>query len=58
LPVERGAGPGGGATEQEIVGVLWAVGPIVGLARVVAAAPALALATSYDVEAAFEEPGG
>jgi 4-carboxymuconolactone decarboxylase len=45
-----------GATEEEIVGVLWAVGPIVGLARVVAAAPALALAIGYDVEAAFEKP--
>jgi hypothetical protein len=46
-----------GATEEEIVGVLWAVGPIVGLARVVATAPALALAIGYDVEAAFEKPG-
>jgi hypothetical protein len=36
--------------------VLWAVGPIVGLARVVAAAPALALAIGYDIEAAFEQP--
>jgi hypothetical protein len=33
-------------------------GPIFGLARVVAAAPALALAIGYDVEAAFEEPDG
>jgi hypothetical protein len=32
------------------------VGPIVGLARVVAAAPALALAIGYDIEAAFEQP--
>ena len=46
-----------GATEEEIVGVLWAVGPVIGLARVVAAAPALALAIGYDVEAAFDEPG-
>jgi 4-carboxymuconolactone decarboxylase len=46
-----------GATEQEIVGVLWAVGPVVGLARVVAAAPTVALAIGYDVEAAFETPG-
>jgi 4-carboxymuconolactone decarboxylase len=46
-----------GATEEEIVGILWAIGPIVGLARVVAAAPALALAIGYDVDAAFEEPG-
>ena len=46
-----------GATEEEIVGVLWAIGPVVGLASVVAAAPSLALAIGYDVEAAFEEPG-
>jgi 4-carboxymuconolactone decarboxylase len=45
-----------GATEEEIVGVLWSIGPIVGLARVVEAAPSLALAIGYDVEAAFEEP--
>jgi alkylhydroperoxidase/carboxymuconolactone decarboxylase family protein YurZ len=47
---------GSGATEEEIVGVLWSIGPVVGLARVVAAAPALGLAIGYDVEAAFEEP--
>jgi alkylhydroperoxidase/carboxymuconolactone decarboxylase family protein YurZ len=37
-----------GATETEIVGVLVAVAPTVGLARVVATAPRLATAIGYD----------
>jgi 4-carboxymuconolactone decarboxylase len=40
----------GGATDAEIVGVLVAVAPAVGGARVVGAAPRLALAIDYDVE--------
>ncbi len=40
-----------GASETEIVGVLVAVAPAVGMARVVASAPRLALAIGYDVEA-------
>ena len=40
-----------GATEAEIVGVLVAVAPAVGLARVVSAAPRLAMAIGYDLEA-------
>jgi 4-carboxymuconolactone decarboxylase len=40
-----------GATEAEIVAVLVAVAPAVGLARVVSAAPRLALAIGYDLEA-------
>lgn len=40
-----------GATESEIVGVLIAVAPAVGLARVVSTAPRLALAIGYDIEA-------
>jgi 4-carboxymuconolactone decarboxylase len=40
-----------GASESEIVGVLVAVGPAVGLARVVSSAPKLAMAIGYDVEA-------
>jgi 4-carboxymuconolactone decarboxylase len=40
-----------GATETEIVGVLIAVAPTVGLARVVSSAPRLALAIGYDIEA-------
>jgi hypothetical protein len=35
---------------SEIVGVLVAVGPAVGLASVVASAPKLALAIGYDLE--------
>jgi 4-carboxymuconolactone decarboxylase len=40
-----------GATEAEIVGVLIAVAPTVGLARVVSTAPRLAMAIGYDLEA-------
>ncbi len=43
-----------GANLDEIVGTLIAVAPTVGLARVVSAAPELALALGYDVEAALE----
>jgi 4-carboxymuconolactone decarboxylase len=46
VEVARGAG----ATDAEIVGVLVAVAPAVGSARVVGAAPRLALAIDYDVE--------
>ena len=38
---------GAGATEEELVGVLVAVAPTVGMARVVAAAPKLAIAIGY-----------
>jgi 4-carboxymuconolactone decarboxylase len=47
-----------GATVDEIVGCLIAVAQTVGLARVVSAAPELALALGYDVDAALEDPGG
>lgn len=43
-----------GASEDEMVGTLIAVIPIVGVARVVSAAPNLALALGYDVSDAFE----
>jgi hypothetical protein len=43
-----------GATDDEIVGCLVAVLPVVGVARVVSAAPKLALALGFDVEAALE----
>ena len=43
-----------GATEDELVEVLIAAAPTVGSAHVVAAAPKLALAMGYDVDAAFE----
>lgn len=48
-----------GASAAEIVGVLVSVLPVVGLPRVVAAAPKLALALGHDVdEAAGIQPGG
>src|SRR6476660_7109954 len=43
-----------GVTTEEVVATLIAVAPIVGLARVVSAAPSLALALGYDVDAALE----
>ena len=43
-----------GATVDEIVGCLIAVAPTIGLARAVSAAPELALALGYDVDAALE----
>jgi alkylhydroperoxidase/carboxymuconolactone decarboxylase family protein YurZ len=43
-----------GASYDEIVGTLIAVLPIVGVARVVSAAPNLGLALGYDVSAALE----
>jgi alkylhydroperoxidase/carboxymuconolactone decarboxylase family protein YurZ len=43
-----------GATQDEIVGCLIAVMPVVGVARVVSAAPKLALALGFDVDAALE----
>ena len=46
-----------GASVDEVVGSLIAVAPIVGLARVVSAAPVLALAIGYDVDAALEASG-
>jgi len=46
-----------GASEDEIAGVLLAIAPVAGLGRVVAAAPEVATALGYDIEAALEEPG-
>jgi alkylhydroperoxidase/carboxymuconolactone decarboxylase family protein YurZ len=45
-----------GATSEEIVGVLVAVMPSIGSARVVAAAPKLGLALGYDVYDELERP--
>ncbi len=45
-----------GATKDEIADVLLAIAPVAGLGRVVSAAPALATALGYDVEAALAEP--
>lgn len=43
-----------GATEDEIVGVLVATGPLVGSSHVVSAAPKLARAMGYDIDADLE----
>ena len=43
-----------GATREEVVATLEAVMPVTGAARVVSAAPKLALALGYDVEDALE----
>ena len=54
-----------GATREEVLGVLMAVAPTIGTARVVSNTPMLALALGYDVDAALEDtestaekPGG
>ena len=44
-----------GATKDEIADLLLAIAPVAGLGRVVSAAPDLATALEYDVEAALEE---
>jgi 4-carboxymuconolactone decarboxylase len=46
--VERASAAG--ATTDEIVGVLVSLGPTIGLASLVAAAPKLAMAIGYDLE--------
>jgi alkylhydroperoxidase/carboxymuconolactone decarboxylase family protein YurZ len=43
-----------GATRHELVDILIAVAPSIGVTRVVAAAPKLAAAIGYDVDAALE----
>ncbi len=43
-----------GASVEDVIGVLLAVAPTVGSVRVVAAAPLLARAVGFDVDAAFE----
>ena len=47
-----------GATEDEITGVLLAIAPVIGLGRIVGAAPGVAGAFGYDIEAALEDPDG
>jgi alkylhydroperoxidase/carboxymuconolactone decarboxylase family protein YurZ len=44
-----------GANEDEIADVLLAIASVAGLGRVVAAAPEVAAALDYDIEAALEE---
>ena len=47
-----------GATEDEITGVLLAVAPVIGLGRIVAAAPGVACGFGYDIDTALEAPDG
>jgi 4-carboxymuconolactone decarboxylase len=47
-----------GATEDEITGVLLAIAPVIGLGRIVGAAPGVAGAFGYDIEAALEDRHG
>ena len=47
-----------GATEDEIADVLLVTAPVIGLGRVVCAAPDVATALGYDVAAALEDPDG
>jgi 4-carboxymuconolactone decarboxylase len=44
-----------GAAEDEIAGVLLAIAPVIGLGRIVGAAPGVADALGYDIEAALHE---
>jgi 4-carboxymuconolactone decarboxylase len=46
-----------GASPDEMIGVLFAVAPAVGVARVVSAAPKLASAMGFDVDRAIEYLG-
>ena len=43
-----------GATKDEITDVMLAIAPVAGLGRVISAAPGMATALEYDVEAALE----
>jgi 4-carboxymuconolactone decarboxylase len=45
-----------GATEDELTDVLLAIAPVIGLGRIVGAAPGVAGAFGYDIEAALESP--
>src|ERR1700742_1382296 len=45
-----------GATDEEITDTLLAIAPVTGLGRVVCAAPDVATALGYDVEAALDDP--
>ena len=47
-----------GATDEEIADTLLAIAPVIGLCRVVGAAPGVADALGYDVEALPEDPDG
>jgi 4-carboxymuconolactone decarboxylase len=43
-----------GATAEEIVGVLIALTPVIGLSRAVSAVPRIAIPIGYDIDAALE----
>jgi len=45
-----------GATKDEIADVLVAIAPVAGIGRIVSAAPLVAAALEYDIEAALGEP--
>jgi 4-carboxymuconolactone decarboxylase len=45
-----------GASEDEIADVLLAIAPVAGLGRIVCAAPGVAMALGYDIDAALGEP--
>ncbi len=47
-----------GATQDEVADVLLAIAPVAGLGRVVSAAPKVATALEYDVEAALDRSYG
>lgn len=44
-----------GSTPDEVLEVVIAIAPVIGITRVVSAAPELALALGYDVDAALEQ---
>jgi alkylhydroperoxidase/carboxymuconolactone decarboxylase family protein YurZ len=46
-----------GATGEEIADALLVIAPVAGLGRVVAAAPDVATALGYDIDAALHDPG-
>ncbi len=55
LEWSTGRAMGAGASDDEIADVLLAIAPVVGLGRVVCAAPDVAAALGYDIAAALEE---
>jgi 4-carboxymuconolactone decarboxylase len=47
-----------GATADEVTGTLLAIGPVIGLGRVVGAASGVADGLGFDIEASLMDPGG
>jgi alkylhydroperoxidase/carboxymuconolactone decarboxylase family protein YurZ len=45
-----------GAAKDDVADVLLAIAPVAGLGRVVSAAPGVAIALEYDIDAALDEP--